>query len=461
MMLADYLRQHLGLTGTKVVCAEGDCGACTVLRSDAVLRGSRRPNYLPVNSCIMTMAQLDGSSLVTIDALAREGELTPVQSSMMNYHGSQCGFCTPGFVMALTGLVEKKLTANERTISDKEAKNWTTGNLCRCTGYQPIVEAATRVELAKCEKVSERFETRTQARTLALSVQEPLLVETDAFTFFAPTTLKDAIKYLRKHPETKVLAAATDLGVVHNKWKKRLQNVMSLHLIRELYELKSMKGGRIRVGARVTLSELREALRDKVPEFARFLDVFASPQIKNVATLVGNVANASPIGDTPPFLLVSEAIVEVYGPRGKREIPIEEFFVGYRTIALKSGEIITAISFALPSAAESLSVRKVSERKDLDISSVNAAFKVRWSDLKRSKVESAKIAYGGIAATPVRLKKTEALLRGKSLDAELVATTLRSLQDEIDPIGDVRGSAAFRRVLAENLLRGFLSEVSR
>lgn len=462
MMLADFLRQELGMTGTKVVCAEGDCGACTVLRNDSVIRGVRTSKFLPVNSCIMTMAQLDGSSLVTVDALAKEQELTPVQKSMMSCHGSQCGFCTPGFVMALTGLVEKKLAMKTPSaISAKEAKNATTGNLCRCTGYQPIVDAAVNVDVEKCEPVSARFQSREQLRELRAVVDEPLLLESEHFSFYAPTTIKDAANYLKKNLETRVLAAATDLGVVHNKWKQRLTRLMSLHLVRELYGITSIKGGRLRVGARVTLTELRESLEDKAPEFARFLDIFASPQIKNVATLVGNVANASPIADTPPFLLVSDAVVEAVGAKGKRVIPLEKFYLGYRKIDLRQGEFIAAISFALPSSTETLVVRKVSERKDLDISSVNAAFKIAWADESKSKIKIAKLAYGGIAATPVRLAKTESLLSGQELNMTVIDVALTSLQAEINPIGDVRGSAAFRRVLAENLLRGFLSEAAR
>ncbi|MES2963728.1 MAG: FAD binding domain-containing protein [Bdellovibrionota bacterium] len=461
MMLADFLRQEIGLTGTKVVCAEGDCGACTVLRSDSVLRGVKKPEYLSVNSCIMTVAQLDGSSLVTIDAIG-ESEPTPVQSSMMSCHGSQCGFCTPGFVMALTGLVEKRIASKDmKGISAKEAKNATTGNLCRCTGYQPIIEAAVEVDLSQCESVATKFHSSTQARAIAEAVREPLLLETDSYSFFAPTSLKEAAKYLKRHPEARLLGAATDLGVVHNKWKRRLDRVLSLHLVRDLYGIEFGKAGRVRVGARATLSELREALKGKAPEFSRFLDLFASPQIKNVATLIGNVANASPIADTPPFLLVSEAVVEVFGPKGSREIAIEEFFLDYRKTALKPSEFITAISFSTQKPTETLVVRKVSERKDLDISSVNAAFKIAWSDAAKTKVKSAKIAFGGIAATAVRLKKTENFLAGKSLGAETIREAVDSLQAEIAPIGDVRGSSAFRRILAENLLRSFLSEEAR
>lgn len=454
MMLSDYLRYVKGLTGTKVVCAEGDCGACTVLRA------FDRPDFLPMNACIVTVAQMDGSSLVTVDALAEGEKLTPVQSAMMTCHGSQCGFCTPGFVMALTGLVEKKLCSEpaRRSVSDRDAKNALTGNLCRCTGYKPILEAAASVDLLKCESLERRFWSRKLQLDLAKVRSEPLLLEDETFRFYAPTTLRQAAKALAVKSDAKVVAAATDLGVTHNKWRERIRHVVSLHLISELYELKRSRG-RISVGARVTLGELRNATLEILPELAKFLDIFASPQIKNVATLIGNVANASPIADTPPFLLVSDAVVETFGPRGERSVPISKFFVGYRKTALKKGELIKSISFAIPDKSETLVLRKVSERKDLDISSVNAAFHIAWADTDKTKIKSARVAIGGVAATTLRLKKTEAFLGGQTLDREVIDGAVAVLHDEINPISDVRGSSAFRHVLVENIFRRFFAEV--
>jgi xanthine dehydrogenase small subunit len=253
-------------------------------------------------------------------------------------------------------------------------------------------------------------------------------------------------------------AAATDLGVVHNKGKLRLSRLVSLHLVEELYEVRKA-AGRITVGARVTLTELRDAVKEDVPEFARFLDLFASPQIKNVATLVGNVGNASPIADTPPFLLVAGARVNTVGATGKkRSIPIERFYIDYRKTALQAGEIVVSIDFEIPDAKESLALYKISQRKDLDISAVNAGFRVQWKDCERSVIESIRVAYGGVAAIPLRLRKTEALLSGARLSSEVIAGALKSLQSEMKPLSDLRGSSAFRRVVAENLLLRFLRD---
>ena len=347
---------------------------------------------------------------------------------------------------------------NTAPVTEKEAKNALTGNLCRCTGYQPIITAATTIELDRYQSVRKRFSSKAQEAELKKVIGQPLRLEHESFSFYAPLTLKEAVKYLAKHPDARLVGAATDLGVVHNKRKIRLQRLLSLHLVPELYRTEA-KRGRLRVGARVTLTELREAVKKSVPEFARFLDLFASPQIKNVATLVGNVGNASPIADTPPFLLAADAVVHVQGTKGKREIPIDEFYLDYRKTALKRGELISAIEFSLPEKQEKLGLFKASQRKDLDISGVNAAFRLRWG--KDETVKEARVALGGVAATPLRLKKTEAVLAGSKLSAETLERAVTTLQAEIRPLSDLRGSASYRRVVAGNFLRRFASEIGK
>ncbi len=477
LMLADFLRRRRQLTGTKIVCAEGDCGACTVLKA-APYSSKRRSSpgrYLPVNSCIIPVASLDGSSIVTVDGLApaagaapadQPPPLHPVQEAMVRCHGSQCGFCTPGFVMALAGLVEKRIDEGSTTapISEREARNALTANLCRCTGYTPILEAACSISLDRCGSVRERHDSPTIRKELRGAIQKPLRLESDEFRFFAPTRMADAARFLKQHPDAKVVSGATDLGVVHNKRKARLEQVLSLHLIPELYAIRRIGKTRLRIGAQVTLSELRNHLKNGViPEFATFLDLFASPQIKNQATLVGNLATASPIGDTPPFLLVAGAVVHAWNPRATgtartRKIPIEEFFVGYRKTALKRGEWITAVEIDIPAKGEVLRLRKVSQRKDLDISTVNAAFRVRLHPKKRV-IEEARIALGGVAARTVRLDACERLMRHRKPEEVDAAELQKKLQEAITPMTDLRSSAAFRRVVAGNLLETFLKEL--
>jgi len=459
-MLADYLRVSMGLTGTKIVCAEGDCGACTVLRFFPGLgkkNAGRSREFLSVNSCITTIAQLDGSSLVTIDALAKGDELNPVQEAMKSCHGSQCGFCTPGFVMALSGLVEKKIGAGVGGKLDrKEAQNALTGNLCRCTGYQQIVDAAASFEVRTCDSVGKRFYNGAQEKELKAALAKPVSLASEEFIFFAPVGLGEACRFLARAPAARPLASATDLGVVHNKGIRRIEKALSLHLVPELYALKISSSGVVSAGARVTLAELRRALKEKCPEVARFLDLFASPQIKNIATLVGNVANASPIADTPPFLLACNAVVKIAGPRGKRSVPLKEFYLGYRKTDLRKGELVASIEFTLPAAGELFALYKVSERKDLDISCVNAGLALGLD--KKGAIRGARLAFGGMAATPVRVARTEKILEGKVPSAELLREAQASLQDELTPLSDVRGSSAFRRVLAGNLLKRFFRE---
>ncbi|MEW6058178.1 MAG: FAD binding domain-containing protein [Bdellovibrionota bacterium] len=481
LTLSDYLRYEKGLIGTKVVCAEGDCGACSVLGYSPLRRSQKprgtataTPQYFPFNSCITLVAQIDGMSLVSVDALAEKTALSPVQNAMVKCHGSQCGFCTPGFVVALTGLVERKLCSRQgkpkqssnlvAKIAPQEAKNALTGNLCRCTGYQPIIDAAVSIDLKECDLVAKRFHSVAQEKDLRKILSTPVAFESEAFSFFAPLSAREAARHARsrlrkkakKQKPYRLAAAGTDLGVQRNKRKIILEDLISLHLVRELYEIKKKGASRISVGARVSLSELRAYVKTAIPEFARFLDLFASPQIKNIATLVGNVANASPIADTPPFLMVTNAAIQLVGPAGAREVPIDEFFLAYRKTALKPDELISSIDFEVPPPDQSLALYKVSQRKDLDISAVNAAFRVRWD--AQTNVKEARIAMGGIAAIPLRLRKTEDALKNMQITPKTLALAARTLQSEIAPISDLRGSAEFRRVLAENLFLRFFDE---
>ena len=452
LMLSDYLRYELQLTGTKVVCAEGDCGACSVLRYYPDKNKAVR--FDAINSCISTVAQMDCSHLITIEGLATtelstQG-LSDVQQKMVDCNGSQCGFCTPGFVVAMTALAERR--TNAKKITEKEAKNYLTGNLCRCTGYQPIVDAATQMELKKHQPLEQRYHSKSIETELRKAQKQTLQINSNNFQVYAPTTIKDAVAYLKKHKDARLIGAGTDLGVIVNKNKMIYTHLLSLHLINDLYDVQ-IKGKRVKVGARVTLSELRRAIESAIPEFARFLDLFASPQIKNVATLVFNLANASPIADTPPFLFTANAVVHIVGPKGTRNVDVDKFYLGYRKLALKPGEFISHIEF--DKITEPLYLAKSSQRKDLDISCVNAAFRLSLTNKK--SVKSIHIAFGGVGPTPLRLKKTESLLTGKILSKETCEAALETLQSEITPLSDLRGSQAFRRVLAEGLLEDFLT----
>jgi xanthine dehydrogenase small subunit len=449
MMLAEYLRYDQALTGTKIVCSEGDCGACSVLRYFPHIDGAENNNYIAINSCITLVANLDASSLITVDHLQRGDELHETQRAMLENHGSQCGFCTPGLVMSLAAIVEKKLARNETSITEKEAKNAMTGNLCRCTGYCSIIDAAKDIDLHKCQSLKERFYSKEQAADLREAFKTSVAMEDAGFRYFAPSTINEATAFYNDHSDVKIIASSTDLGVVHNKRKLKLTNLLSLHLVKELYEIKETDGNII-VGARVSLTEFRHYLKHNIKEFAHYLDVFASPQIKNIATVVGNVANASPIGDLPPALLAIRANAIIKGPTAQRIIALEDFFLDYRKTDLKSNEIITAISFEKPDKNLFIRLFKNSNRKDLDISAVNLA-------LVYNNVFT--IAAGGVAAIPLRLKKTEDFLNQNTLSQSTIEDAVKVLHAEFTPLSDVRASSSYRHILIENYFRRALKQL--
>lgn len=461
-MLANWLRRERELTGTKIVCAEGDCGACTV--QQAFPHARNFSGFQAVNSCIKLVGQMDGSSLVTIEGIQNGVVLSPVQEAMKSCHGSQCGYCTPGFVMAMASVIEEK-----KSLTAKQAMNCLTGNLCRCTGYQPIIEAAATATYSAPHSLASRYLSKDLRQILAKTAKSTLRIDTGTKIFFAPASLKEALRFLNKYkkgPAVRIVSSATDLGVQYNKGRPIPDLLLSLHLIPDLQAV-TKTAGRITVGARVTLTELRHSILDTNPEFAMMLNVFASPQIKNTATLVGNVANGSPIGDTMPYLMIADAFVHTAALSGskitRRKIPLTEFYLGYRTLALQPGELITAVSFATNEKDTLTKIYKAAARKDLDISAVCGAF--QW-DLKQDKnglpvITKARIALGGVAATTIRCAQTEAFLAGKPLTLETIDTAAEHLSRAIRPLDDLRGSAAYRHVLAKNMLKRFGQEALR
>lgn len=456
LMLSDFLRYEKCLTGTKVVCAEGDCGACTVLRYSPKMCGLDSQNFLPINSCIVPVANLHGQHLITVEALEYKDRLHEVQTAIIDCHGTQCGFCTPGFVMALAGLCEEKIERGEKSINIQETKNALTGNLCRCTGYESIIESGPKVDFKTIESLKKRYHSDDIEKHLEQLGSEALMIEGQDYRFYAPTTYEDACKFVNENPDTKLVANATDLGVVHNKRRIKLTNLLSLHLINEAYFV-GEDGDEVTIGSRVTLTEFRHYLKNKLPEYANYLDLFAAPGIKNNATLIGNVATASPIGDNAPVLLALDANITMMSVSGERTIPLSKFFHDYRKTDLKQNELITNISFKIP---KNRSVRfyKNSIRKDLDISTVNMAFNLLVKD---GKVEECLIGAGGIAAIPLRLSDTESFLVGKTLDQTIIEQAAEKAQSEFTPIDDVRSTATYRRIIVSNYIKRILTEVMR
>ena len=451
LTLSDWLRERRRLTGTKVVCAEGDCGACTVLVGRA---GGDRPwRFEPINACILTMAQLDGAHVLTIESVAEQQGLHEVQRAMCENHGSQCGFCTPGFVMAMLGHYEQH---GDRKADRKEVANHLTGNLCRCTGYLPILEAAEQVRPEHVRSVVARYHSDAIATALTEATRDSLHIETGAHGVIdAPSTVDEWLALRAKAPSAKIIAGNTDLGVLVNKqklWPAGTQrHAISTHLLREL-DAVTVRDGRVVIGARATLGSVERALANVVEDLSRLLRVFASPQIKSAATLVGNVANGSPIGDTIPSLFALGAELELASVRGARWVPIEQYYLGYKQSALAVDEVVLRVRFDVP-PAESAVFRayKICQRRDLDISFVGAAFCLAHRD---GVIEKARVAYGGVGPTVLRLPSIEQALVGVSLRDEAAWEAIaQSIAQAVTPRTDLRGSEQGRRILSANLFR--------
>jgi xanthine dehydrogenase small subunit len=451
--LSEYLREELGLPGTKVVCAEGDCGSCTVLLGRPA---GGRIDYRPVTSCIQYVAQLDGAHVITVEGLAYDGKLNPVQRAMVDHHGAQCGFCTPGFVTAMCGLFDAqshpgRAHPGRAQPAREEVQRALVGNLCRCTGYDSILAAAKHVDGTAMRPLGELYAEAELRPVLERAAAESITVTDGSRTIYKPATLAEAVKLRSAHPQAIVLAGGTDLGVVWNKKKSRPADLICLGDLAELRRSR-VAGGVWTIGAAVSLADLEREAAKHLPSYAAMLDRFGSPPIKNAGTLGGNLVNGSPIGDTIPALLVLNAEAEIAGPKGSRRVNLNEFYAGYRRTVLGPDELLAAVHVPLPKDDEVLACYKVSKRRDLDISSFTAAV---WMRAEGETIGAARVAYGGVAATVVRLPQTEGALVGQPLTEASWRKAGRTARGEIKPISDVRGSAEYRATLAQNILVKF------
>ncbi|MDW8262574.1 MAG: FAD binding domain-containing protein [Phycisphaerales bacterium] len=446
--LTDWLRYELRLTGTKVVCAEGDCGSCTVLVG-RVRAG--RMEYATVCGCIQYLFQLDGAHVVTIEGLKYEGRLNPVQEAFVACHGAQCGFCTPGFVVQLHALLEGGA-------SDEPAiRRGLTGNLCRCTGYEPILRAASQTDVSQMRRLEQLFPMPPQLLAeMQRLATEPVLITHGPHVFCRPDSLAAAAAARRQWEPLQVYAGGTDLGVMFNKKRPEAIRVLSTAGLPGL-DSWELADSRLSVGANVRLSELQSVLRGAIPELAEYLEYFGSPQIRNAGTLAGNLATASPIGDMIPPLFVLQAQVVLAGPDRRRCLDINDFYTGYRRTGMQPDELIERVIIPLPRPDEILRLYKVSRRKDLDISTFSAAV---WLRLRQGVIVDIRLAFGGVGPVVIRLRKTEAALRGRRLSGETLQAVQPIVRGEISPISDVRGSAEYRNLLAANILRKMHAELA-
>lgn len=457
--LSEFLRdqqhppQSERCTGTKIACAEGDCGACTVLVGS--------PNddcnalqYRSVDACIAFLFQLDCKHVVTVEGLRAAGQLTDVQQAMVDCHGSQCGFCTPGFVMALHGAVEEKQQHMRLALS---------GNLCRCTGYLQILQAADSLDFEVVQTMHQLFDPAAMLDELRKLQQDSVLLSSGEATstggdrvIAIPRKLQDLLAWRAEYQQARLVAGATDVGVQRNHGKQLPPQVIATNQVAELRTV-AVDNDQLLVGASATWQDIEDAVVDLVPEYHAVLQRFGSPQIRHMGTLAGNLANASPIADCIPFHMVAESTLEVANLQGSREIAIGDFYQGYKELDLKPDEVITQVHTPLPGDAVVVKLYKVSKRRDMDISAVTAAF---WLKLNADEVVEARVAFGGVGPVVVRLPEVEAMLRGAVLTLDNMRRAGAAARDLVTPISDVRGGADYRSQLVENLFRKCYHDVT-
>jgi len=446
--LLNYIRTKLKKTGTKEGCAEGGCGACTVVLGELK---KNEINYKAINSCITFLQTLQGKQLILVeDLISKEGLLHPVQQAMVNYHGSQCGFCTPGFIMSLFSMYKKN-----SKFKDVEIKNSISGNLCRCTGYQPIIKAAK--SLKNKNKIDQFSKNKKNTINLLNKINnKSIVIYFKGKKYFAPRYVMELKKILKKNTDVNFLSGGTDLSLTVTKERKDINSIIYMNSIRELHYIKN-NNKYIDVGASTPLIEFEFYIEKYYPDFTKILKRYGSPQIRNVATVAGNIATASPIGDCLPLLLSLNAKVVLQDFKRTKIFFLDDFFISYRKTKLKKGQFIHSIRIPLPKD-NTFKAYKVSKRFDDDISSVCAAFNL---EIIKNKIQSVRIAFGGMASIPKRAIYCEKTLSNSMITDEIISKAKKALEKDFKPISDMRASKSYRMQVAKNLLEKFCTEIKQ
>ena len=446
--LLNYIRTKLKKTGTKEGCAEGGCGACTVVLGE--LKNSEI-NYKAINSCITLLPTLQGKQLILVeDLISKDGLLHPVQKAMVNYHGSQCGFCTPGFVMSLFSMFKKYSKFEDNIIKDSIS-----GNLCRCTGYQPIIKAAKSL---KDKNKIDHF-TKNKKKTINLLKKinnKSIVIYNKGKRYFAPQYVQELKKILKKNIDTNFLSGGTDLSLSVTKERKDISSIIYMNSISELNYIKN-NNKYIEVGASTPLIELESYIKKYYPDFTKILKRYGSPQIRNVATMAGNIATASPIGDCLPLLLSLNAKVVLQDLKKTKILFLDNFFTSYRKTKLKRGQFIHSIRIPL-FENNIFKAYKISKRFDDDISSVCAAFNL---EIEKNKIQNIRIAYGGMAAIPKRAIYCEKVLLNSFITEEIIHKAKKALEKDFKPISDMRAGGLYRMEIAKNLIEKCCVEIKQ
>jgi len=445
LTLLNYLRVRAGLCGTKEGCAEGDCGACTVVLAELADNG-QRIRYQAINSCIRFLPTVDGKAVITTEALAAgDGTLHPAQQALVDHHGSQCGFCTPGFVMSLFALYQSCQSTDRAAVLSTLS-----GNLCRCTGYRPILDAATHLFDYPQPLHWGHSDAQSPQRLAALKAITRTTTLTGA-SYAAPTDMEELAVLRVNHPEARLLAGGTDIGLWVTKLMRDIGPLIYLGAVSELKRIE-LTDQHLSIGAAVTLSDAWPAILAHYPQLTAQADRFASVPIRNSATLCGNLANGSPIGDTLPAMLALDASLQLRCGSVTRVLPISQFYLGYQQNALAPGEFIAAVQIPLPCPDEHIASYKLSKRYDQDISAVCATLRVR---LTAGRVSLVRLAYGGLAATAKRARCAEAALEQQPWTQASIIKACDALADDFQPLSDLRASSAYRLQAARNLLQRF------